>query len=286
MHRTTRSPADEDTNSEYKIVLVASDGGDDTAAMKKLTIKVVNVEEPGTVMLSTLQPQVDVSITTTLTDPDAVATDNVNGTISAATWQWYRGNSEIAGATQASYLPTAGDVGSILRATAMYDDPEDEDKTTQEDSAHAVRQSPESNIPPTFPTSVEQENTNQERKVAENTPAGTNLGAPVAASDPDVLTYLLGGTDVASFSIVRSSGQLQTKAALDKETKDTYTVTVTATDPFGAPATAQVTIMVTDVNESPTVTGDTSIDHAESNEAHRHHAGRRANRIHRQRSLT
>ena len=39
----------------------------------------------------------------------------------------------------------------MLRATAMYDDGEDEDKTAQEDSAHAVRQAPESNIPPTFP---------------------------------------------------------------------------------------------------------------------------------------
>ena len=50
-----------------------------------------------------------------------------------------------------SYTPTTGDVGSVLRATAMYDDGEDEDKTAQEDSAHAVRQAPESNIPPTFP---------------------------------------------------------------------------------------------------------------------------------------
>ena len=167
-----------------------------------------------------------------------------------------------------SYTPTTGDVGSVLRATAMYDDGEDEDKTAQEDSAHAVRQAPESNIPPTFPdqdltrTGVQ---TEQTREVAENTPAGTNIGAPVAASDPDVLTYSLDDTGAMSFDINRATGQLITKVALNFEVTPTYTVTVTATDPFGATVTSEVTITVTDVNEAPMVTGDASIDHAESN---------------------
>ena len=225
-----------------------------------MTIEVIDVEEPGTVTLSTLQPQVSVEITATLTDPD--------GTVSNATWQWYRGNSEIAGATQASYTPAAGDVGSVLRATVMYDDPEDEDKTAQEDSAHAVRQAPASNIPPSFPDQdldTGGVQTAQTRDVAENTPAGTNLGDPVVASDPDVLTYSLSGTDDESFDINRATGQLITKVELNFEQKFTYTVTVTATDPFTAMATSDVTITVTDVNEAPTVTGDASIDHPESN---------------------
>ena len=41
------TPADEGDNNEYNIVLVASDGGTATAAMKKLTIKVANVGESG-----------------------------------------------------------------------------------------------------------------------------------------------------------------------------------------------------------------------------------------------
>ena len=45
------------------------------------------------------------------------------------------------------------------------------------------------------------------------------------------------------------------------------TVTVTATDPFGATVTSVVTITVTDVNEDPTVMGAASIDHAENNDA-------------------
>ena len=260
--------ADAGTNNTYEVTVKASDGGDDTTSMEAVMIKVTNVEEPGTVMLSTLQPQVGVAITATLTDPD-------NATEATVTWQWYRGSSEIVGATvgagtpMSSYTPVGGDVGSVLRAIAMYNDDEDDDKAAQKDSAHAVRQAPESNIPPSFPdqdlgdTGVQ---TAQTREVAENTPAGTNIGAPVVASDPDVLTYSLDdGIPAAAFDIDRATGQLMTKAALDHETGNTYIVTVRATDPFGATVTSVVTITVTDVNEAPMVTGDASIDHAESN---------------------
>ena len=49
------------------------------------------------------------------------------------------------------------------------------------------------------------------------------------------LTYSLGGPDAGSFDIVSElRASLQTKSDLDKEAKDTYTVTVTAEDSFGA----------------------------------------------------
>ena len=82
-------------------------------------------------------------------------------------------------------------------------------------------------------------------------------GPTVDATDPngDNLTYTLGGTDMASFSIVRGTGHLMTKAKLDYETKDTYMVTVTATDPSGLNATINVTIKVTNVDEPPEITG-------------------------------
>ena len=88
----------------------------------------------------------------------------------------------------------------------------------------------------------------------------------VTATDPnnDTLTYRLGGADAASFGIVRSSGQLQTKAALDKETQDTYMVEVTATDPRGLSATVMVAIKVTDMAEAPEVTGEATVNYAEN----------------------
>ena len=91
------------------------------------------------------------------------------------------------------------------------------------------------------------------RSVPENTGAGRNIGAPVEGVDPDedALVYNLGGTDAASFDIVASSGQLQTKAALDYETKSRYRVTVTAADTSGVSDEITVTITVDNVNEAP-----------------------------------
>ena len=71
------------------------------------------------------------------------------------------------------------------------------------------------------------------RSIAENTAANTNIGAAVAATDTDTddtLTYTLGGRDAASFAIESTTGQLQTKAALDYETKNVYLVSVTVSD--------------------------------------------------------
>ena len=82
-----------------------------------------------------------------------------------------------------------------------------------------------------------------------------------------VLTYALGGPDAGSFAIARATGQLQVKAALDKETKDTYTVTVTATDSLGLSSTITVTIKVTDVDEMPDLEGEAPEEYAENGTA-------------------
>ena len=99
------------------------------------------------------------------------------------------------------------------------------------------------NNPPEFPATE-----TGARSVSENAAAGTDIGAPVSATDADTgdtVTYTLGGTDAASFDIVATTGQLQTRVALDASTKSTYTVTVTATDTAGASDTITVTITVT-----------------------------------------
>ena len=92
------------------------------------------------------------------------------------------------------------------------------------------------------------------RSVAENTASSTNIGTAIAATDADsgdTLRYTLGGTDMASFAIVSTSGQLQTRAALDFETKSSYAVTVSVSDGNGGSDSIGVTITVTDVNEQP-----------------------------------
>ena len=91
------------------------------------------------------------------------------------------------------------------------------------------------------------------RAVAENTVSGENIGSAVSATDlnNDTLTYTLGGTDASSFSIVNTSGQLQTKAGLDYEAKTSYSVSVSVSDGNGGSDSIDVTISVTNVNEAP-----------------------------------
>ena len=88
------------------------------------------------------------------------------------------------------------------------------------------------------------------RSVAENSPAGTPVGPPVVASDPDAdpVTYSLRGADAASFRIDAATGQIYTVEGVeyDYETKPTYSVTARADDGYGPSATAQVVISLTD----------------------------------------
>ena len=102
--------------------------------------------------------------------------------------------------------------------------------------------------------------TSTTRSIAENTKAGENIGSAVAATDDDndTLTYTLGGTDAAAFDLFSTTGQLQTKAALDYETKSSYSVTITVSDGNGGTDSITVVISVTDVDETSTNNGPVS----------------------------
>ena len=109
------------------------------------------------------------------------------------------------------------------------------------------------NSAPTFANPMET------RSVAENSAAGTNVGAAVTATDTDsgdTLTYTLEGTDAASFNLVTISGsaQIRTRSGVtyDHEAQpSSYTVIVKADDGNGGTGTVTVTITLTDVDEPP-----------------------------------
>ena len=207
-----------------------------------MTINVENVDEDGTVTLSSLQPQVEAELTADLSDPD--------GDPTRVAWQWARGNTSSgpftnvsSGQDPASYTPVAADVGQFLRATATYTDPQGPGKDAIKVSEYAVRALPVTNNPPVFSS------TTATRSVAENSVIGTHVGTPVTAADAvtDTLTYSLGGIDAASFSIVPGTGQLATGIELDYEIKNSYEVTVTATDP--STESDNITVTITVINE-------------------------------------
>ena len=92
------------------------------------------------------------------------------------------------------------------------------------------------------------------RSIAENTVANTNIGDPVSATDSDStrLTYtLVGGIgNVDHFRIVRRSGQLKTKGALNYETNNSYSIIIYVRDKDGNLDSISVTVNVTDVPET------------------------------------
>ena len=96
------------------------------------------------------------------------------------------------------------------------------------------------------------------RTVPLGTAAGRPVGAPVRATDTDqgdILTYSLSGADADAFDIDSATGQIRTKAILDRAVKETYAVTVSVHDGFdgayipstASDATIDVTITVTAV---------------------------------------
>ena len=96
----------------------------------------------------------------------------------------------------------------------------------------------------------------------DNTDTGRSVGARVAATDADggSITYSLGGTDAGKFSIDADTGQISTRSGekYDHETRDSYSVTVTANDGQEQPLGSRditVTITVTDRDEPPTKPG-------------------------------
>ena len=248
------APADADMDNGYMVTVMAAGGGEmETVAV---TVTVTNLDEDGTVSLSSTRPVVGTAITASLSDPDIEDT-------TSATWQWASSGAmdgtynNIDGATNASYTPTMGDEGMYLQATASYDDGVGEADTEMAASDNMV-------VSITSPEFADDAATTLE--VAENTAAGEKIGDPFTAMDADGDTpvYSLTGTDAASFVIHEGTGQLMTMAALDHEDKDTYMVTVEVRDNEDAMGNTDsvvddsinVTINVTNMDEDGTVTLD------------------------------
>ena len=227
------------------VKVVDSKGGTDIVAV---IITVTDLEEAGTVTLSTTHPTARAQFTATLTDPD--------GGVTGTTWVWAKANTQdgaytaISGETSATYTPADEDEGKFLKATASYTDRRGAGKTAEAVSANAVGTG--TNRAPDFGA------TTATREFSENTPSGQTIGAPVKATDADndVLEYTLEGTDAASFQIVGTNGQIQTRTGItyNHEDKDSYSVTVKADDKKGGTDTIDVTINVIDVNEKPSFT--------------------------------
>ena len=108
------------------------------------------------------------------------------------------------------------------------------------------------------------------RPVPENAGQDENVGAPVTATDlntGDTLTYSLDDPS-SKFSINSSTGQLTLVASnsLDYEMEQDYSMEVIVTDRTtdGLTDKIEVKVLVTDINEPPTIVGDDTLSYAEN----------------------
>ncbi len=184
------APADADTDNEYEITLMATDGTQDVD--EEVTIKVTNVDEDATVgiALSVVQPREKVVVTvdymdnvgnpfvdsagadhTGIVDPDGdkattgPAVTDTERAIPAGdvTWQWSRGSSRTGTFTDIAesenptrndirYDPIDTDRGNYLRVTATYEDNEGEGKTLVATALYPTLPSRADVKSPNFPT--------------------------------------------------------------------------------------------------------------------------------------
>ena len=176
----TRGPLDHEAKSSYTVTVSVHDGKaidgtpsqatDDTITV---TITVTDVEEDGTLTLSSVQPQVGTALAATLEDPDHGVT--------GITWEWESsldGTTAwaiISEATSATYTPVASDVYEHLRVTATYTDSRGPGESASITSDNPVRAAPSTNAAPTFSTET------TTRTIAENMEADQDIGTPVSA---------------------------------------------------------------------------------------------------------
>ena len=275
----------------------SGEGARRLSAALDVVIDVVDGEDPGAVVLSQRQPEVGIAIHATASDEDGgviirrwmwelsdvVVGENNRGAplpqcrdLALPDDSW----TTIPGATSAVYAPKASDVGMCLRATVTYVDNVGRLRETATGVSEvpvgrhgAFGAAPDAdvgfvNAAPVFPdqdfiTEGDQSDSTI-REVPEDTgdnpETGRSIGAPVRAidEDDDLLIYTLTGPDAEFFGIGRNDGQLKTEAPLNFEVRNTYSVVVTATDPFGAMDSIQVTIIVTDKDDPAEITVLTS----------------------------
>ena len=257
------SPADSDGDNGYELTVQVTDGWDENGSVDStvddlinLTITVTDVNEP---------PEFDSSVAELEIAENTATNTNVGDPIAASDPESDGLTYSLAGVDAASFnigpltgqIKTEGlldhespsDVGgdNVYKLTLQVTDGKDENgsvDSTVDDLINLTITVTDVNEPPEFDSSV------AELEIAENTATNTNIGDPIAASDPesDGLTYSLAGVDAASFNVGPLTGQIKTEGLLDHESPsdvggdNVYELTLQVTDGKDADGNADSTV--------------------------------------------
>ena len=104
--------------------------------------------------------------------------------------------------------------------------------------------------PDTTPPTI----TNHSFTVAENTNIGTVIGSIKASDNIAVIYYIITTGDSGYVFTINTNGELINVMNLDHDTTSSYSLTVQVSDAAGNTSNATITVIITDVDASPTVT--------------------------------
>ncbi|HEX6095152.1 MAG TPA: cadherin domain-containing protein [Thermoanaerobaculia bacterium] len=242
------APADADANNVYEVVVTASDGVN--SPTQNLTVTVTNVNEAPT-FTSTATPSVAENstsvVTVTTNDPEGSAiTYSITGGADAADFTINATTGELSFVAPPNYeAPVDADANNVYEVVVTASD------GTNAPTQNITVTVTDVNEAPVFTSSATP-------SVAENTTAVVTV--TTADQEGDTITYsITGGADMALFSINSTTGALTFNSAPDFDApadagaNNVYDVVVTASDGTNSP-TQNITVTVTDVNETPVFT--------------------------------
>ena len=241
-----QQPPDFETQPTYTVEVVVTDDEALSATMP-VSVTVSNVDEPGTVALSSTQPTVGEPIKATLADPD--------GGVANVGWTWSSGSGTSEGQTS-TLTPTLAMVGTRLQATATYDDGQGTGKSAQSAQTEAVIG------PPDPPGSLAATPGDEQVTLAWTTPADN--GSPIThyayRQSAD------GGTTWGpDWTTIPSSDAETTSFTIEDLTNGTeYTFEVRAVNAVGEGQAARTKATPVQPNRPPTLDGPSAVSFAEN----------------------
>ena len=274
------SPSDVGGDNVYELTLEVTDGRDadgntDTSVDDSidLTITVADVNEPPEFDTSAVELEIDENTATNTNIGSLIAaldpeSDELTYSLVGSDSHWFDIDTSSGQIKTKALLdresPFDSDEDNIYEMRVWVTDGQNTEGNTDtsvDDSIDLTITVADVNEPPEFDTSA------VELEIAENTATNTNIGDPLAATDPesDTLTYSLAGVEAASFDIGPLTGQIKTEGLLDHESPsdvggdNVYELTLEVTDGRDADGNADTAaddsinliITVTDVNEPP-----------------------------------
>ncbi len=243
---TTSADLDYEATAQYTLTVnVTDDGSPALSDTATITIDVSNVNEAPTVANGSGSIAESATVGTLVTSVNAFDVDAGD----SLTYEIISGNdgSFAIGATSGA-ITTSSSLN--FESTSTYD--------------LVVQVTDSGGLTASSTVAVTVTNVNESPSIADaatDISEDTSIGAMLvsaSASDPDggdSLTFALTGGNDGSFSINPESGVISLASTVDFETQDTYLLTVSVTDAGGLSDSAFVSINITDVNESPNLSG-------------------------------